>query len=109
MARRKKAAKKVIKKKKYTVAKVFKCIFCNHDKSVTCALDTKTMTGQLVCSICEAKFETKINSLTDPVDVFTEWLDETSENQVKATQSLNREEEEVDELDADPNIFDDDE
>eukprot|EP01038_Epipyxis_sp_PR26KG_P008090 gene8090-10959_t len=85
MGRRKKAVKKVFKKKAYTVGKVFKCLFCNHDKSVTCALDTRTMTGQLECKVCDATFETKIHTLTDPIDVFTEWLDRTTEAQLKST------------------------
>lgn len=86
MGRRKKAVKKVVKKKKYAVDRVFKCLFCNQDQSVTYAKDMKSMTGQLLCTSCGAQFETKIHSLTDPVDVFTEWLDETTEAQARSTQ-----------------------
>jgi transcription elongation factor Elf1 len=82
MGRRKKAAKKVIKKAKPVVAKVFKCIFCNHDQSVHCALDFKSMTGELSCRVCDAKFQTSIHTLSDPIDVFSEWLDETSDRQI---------------------------
>lgn len=77
--------KKVVKRKKYAVAKVFKCLFCNHDQSVACKLDTRSMTGELQCSICDAKFQTQINSLSEPIDIFTEWLDETSNLQEEIT------------------------
>ncbi len=88
MGRRKKAAKKVVKKKRPIVSKVFKCLFCNHDKSVACTLDTKSMTGQLTCSVCDAKYQTRIHSLTEPIDVFTEWLDETADAQNKVAKKL---------------------
>jgi transcription elongation factor Elf1 len=78
---RRKAAKKVIKRVKPVVAKVFKCLFCNHEASVTCHLDFKSMTGELSCRVCDAKFQTSVSTLTEPVDVFSEWLDETQEKQ----------------------------
>lgn len=84
MGRRKKAAKKAVKKKRPTVAKVFKCLFCNHDKSVTCNLDIKTKVGELSCSVCDATYKTHIHDLSEPIDVFTEWLDETADAQAKA-------------------------
>jgi transcription elongation factor Elf1 len=42
---RRKAAKKVVKKKKASVARVFKCLFCNHQDVVSCQMDMKSMTG----------------------------------------------------------------
>ena len=79
MGRRKKAVKKAVKKKKLVVAKVFKCLFCSSDKSVACLLDGKAAVGKLECGICKAKYRTRINSLSEPIDVFTEWLDATYE------------------------------
>lgn len=70
-----------MKKKRPTVAKVFKCLFCNHEDSVVCSMDHVSKTGELVCQICDAKFQTQIHSLTDPIDMFNEWLDETMEKQ----------------------------
>ena len=81
MGRRKKAAKVVKKKVRHEVDTVFKCLFCNHEKSVVCKLNLSSMIGDLVCRICDAKFETQINSLTDPIDVFSEWLDEAQDIQ----------------------------
>ena len=81
MGRRKKAQKVVKKKVKVEVATVFKCLFCNHEKAVSCKLNLNSMIGELVCRICDAKFETQINTLTDPIDVFSEWIDEANELQ----------------------------
>ena len=81
MGRRKKAQKVVKKKQKIEVATTFKCLFCNHERSVSCKLNLNSMIGELVCRICDAKFETQINSLTDPIDVFSEWLDEANDLQ----------------------------
>jgi transcription elongation factor Elf1 len=84
MGRRKAPAKKVVKRVKREVPTIFKCLFCNHDKSVNCKLDMRSMTGSLHCSVCDAKFQTNINSLSEKIDVFTEWLDEASEIQAQA-------------------------
>ena len=81
MGRRKKAAKKVVKKKKPEVPKVFKCLFCNHEEAVDCKLETKSMLGPvhsspsrplippgyLTCRICGASFQTTITTLTEPI------------------------------------------
>lgn len=88
MGKRRRAAKKVVKKKRPTVAKVFKCLFCNHEGAVQCSIDTRSMTGKLECSVCEAKFQTQINTLTEPIDIFTEWLDETSDMQNEAAKNM---------------------
>lgn len=87
MGRRKTKAKKVVKKKKMTVATQFKCLFCNHEGSVSCKMNTNIMIGELVCRICDAKFETHIHSLSDPIDVFSEWLDAADEQQQKIADS----------------------
>lgn len=81
MGRRKKAAKKVVKKLKLVVPKVFKCLFCNHEEAVVCQLDFNAMTGDLACRICDAKYQTSINNLTEPIDVFSDWIDEVTEKQ----------------------------
>ena len=46
------------------------------------------MTGKLECSVCEAKFQTQINTLTEPIDIFTEWLDETTDLQAEAAKNM---------------------
>ena len=51
------------------------------EDAVTCQLDQKNMTGELTCRGCESNFQTTISTLTEPIDVFSEWLDETTEKQ----------------------------
>eukprot|EP00936_MAST-01D_sp_MAST-1D-sp1_P002838 g2838.t1 len=75
MGRRKKSSKKVIKKKKPGVATVFKCLYCGHEKCVECNLELGKGIGSLKCRVCGASFQMRINYLTEPVDVFCEWLD----------------------------------
>lgn len=88
MGKRRRAAKKVVKKVRPTVAKVFKCLFCNHDGAVHCSIDIRSMTGKLECSVCGAKFQTQTNTLTEPIDIFTEWLDETADLQANAAKNM---------------------
>lgn len=47
MGKRRRAAKKVVKRVRPTVAKIFKCLFCNHEKAVQCKIDRDSMTGEL--------------------------------------------------------------
>mmetsp|Transcript_25020 Transcript_25020/g.80654 ORF Transcript_25020/g.80654 Transcript_25020/m.80654 type:complete len:87 (-) Transcript_25020:1706-1966(-) len=75
MAKKKKALRKVVKKKKPTVATVFKCPICASEKAVNCAMDREAGIGRVSCSMCGAKFETSIHYLSEPVDVFGEWID----------------------------------
>lgn len=57
----------------------FNCLFCNHEKSIICTLDKKNNLGSLYCKICGQNFQTTINSLSKPVDVYTDWYDATEE------------------------------
>lgn len=84
MGRRKKAAKKVVKKRRPTLSKTFKCFFCSSDKSVECKIDLrKSRTGTMQCSVCHAKFERPAHELTQPIDLYHQWLDETAAAQEK--------------------------
>ena len=83
MGRRKTKAKKVVKKKRAGVPTIFKCLFCNHDDAVTVQLDSKTNIGDLKCDMCGANFQTTIHRLSDPVDVYSEWFDETEKKQME--------------------------
>lgn len=50
-------------------------MFCNHEKSVICTLDKKNSLGELHCKICGQSFQTAINSLSQPVDIYSDWID----------------------------------
>mmetsp|Transcript_9764 Transcript_9764/g.16451 ORF Transcript_9764/g.16451 Transcript_9764/m.16451 type:complete len:86 (-) Transcript_9764:140-397(-) len=73
---KRKAKKAPPKKKQRTVATVFDCPFCNHKSVITCKMDRANFTGTLSCRVCTAKFETKIESIHEPIDVYSEWVDQ---------------------------------
>ncbi|CAN3365354.1 transcription elongation factor 1 [Diutina catenulata] len=74
MGKRKSSAKPV-KKIKQKLESTFTCLFCNHERSVICTLDKKNSLGELHCKICGQTFQTAINSLSQPVDVYSDWID----------------------------------
>ena len=71
--------KHVYKKAKPKVATSFNCPFCNHHKTVECKMDKKKMEGRVECRVCDATFDMIINHLTDPVDIYYEWMDTIDE------------------------------
>eukprot|EP00941_MAST-03F_sp_MAST-3F-sp1_P004507 g4507.t1 len=78
MGRRKKAAKPKPKKRP-VVAKVFKCPLCSHARSVECKLDSSTSIGNLLCRICGGSYQQRIDYLTEPIDLYSSWIDELEE------------------------------
>mmetsp|Transcript_21970 Transcript_21970/g.38912 ORF Transcript_21970/g.38912 Transcript_21970/m.38912 type:complete len:93 (-) Transcript_21970:133-411(-) len=80
MGRRRRSQKKVATKKRATVSKSFKCPFCSMDGSVGCKIDTQKGVASLECRVCGAKYQTtEVNFLTEPIDIFCEWLDRCQE------------------------------
>ena len=55
--------------------KVFRCLFCQHAGVVHCKLDRQEMLSRIECSKCKQHFETKIDHLTEPIDVYSLWID----------------------------------
>jgi len=43
---------------------------------VECKMDLKNGTGSLACRMCSASYSMPIHHLHEPVDVFSEWLDD---------------------------------
>lgn len=72
---KRKSARKPVKKIKQTLDTTFTCLFCNHEKSVICVIDKKNLLGELHCKICGQSFQTAINSLSQPVDIYSDWID----------------------------------
>lgn len=61
----------------------FNCPFCNSHKSVSCTLDWDTERGTVECSECKLGFTCNINHLSEPIDIYHEWVDQCEEaNQV---------------------------
>jgi len=76
MGKRKSKAR-VITKKIASVPTQFDCLFCNHAKTVECKLNQVTNLGTIRCRVCNVSFQMEINHLHDPIDVYSEWIDET--------------------------------
>lgn len=39
----------------------FTCLFCHHDNSVTVRFDRKEGVAQLVCRVCDQRYQSKVN------------------------------------------------
>lgn len=73
---KKKSSRKPVKKLKVRLDTSFDCPFCNHNGCITVSLDKRVnMIGSLHCNKCNVNFESKVNVLSEPVDVYTDWID----------------------------------
>ena len=59
-------------------------------QAVKCDIDRNASVGNLSCNICDANFQTSIHALTEPIDIFAAWLDETNERQQRVSAELAR-------------------
>ncbi|KAI6109217.1 transcription elongation factor Elf1 like-domain-containing protein [Pisolithus croceorrhizus] len=79
MGKRKKSSRKPAApsaaRRRQPLDTAFPCLFCNHDKSVTVRIDRKEGIAQLVCRVCDQRYQSKVNHLTEPVDIYSEWID----------------------------------
>lgn len=76
MGKRKSRAKPPPKKRMDKLDTVFSCPFCNHGSSVECRIDLKNLIGEASCGICQESFSTTVTALTEPIDIYSEWIDE---------------------------------
>src|SRR4051794_41007142 len=96
MGKRKSKAR-VMKKAVATVATVFSCPFCNHNNTVECKLNYNTNLGLLKCRVCSVNYQMEINHLTEPIDIYSEWIDETEKiNKINLNKQDDDDEEEDD-------------
>ncbi|XP_064899880.1 LOW QUALITY PROTEIN: tartrate-resistant acid phosphatase type 5-like [Columba livia] len=76
MGRRKSKRKPPPKKKVTgTLETQFTCPFCNHEKSCDVKMDRARNTGVISCTVCLEEFQTPITYLSEPVDVYSDWID----------------------------------
>ncbi|XP_037462037.1 transcription elongation factor 1 homolog [Triticum dicoccoides] len=54
----------------------FCCPFCNHPNSIDCKIDLKHLVAEASCNTCSESYSTTAHALTEPVDVYAEWIDE---------------------------------
>ncbi|KAK9461282.1 transcription elongation factor Elf1 like-domain-containing protein [Lipomyces oligophaga] len=84
MGKRKKSTRKPQgRRKREPLPKEFSCLFCNHEKSVSCRLDHKSKLGFLSCKICGQHFQTPINKLSVEVDVYSVWVDAVESGEIE--------------------------
>ncbi|KAG2609512.1 transcription elongation factor 1 homolog [Panicum virgatum] len=75
MAKRKsRKAKAPPKKKPAKLDTAFVCPFCGHPDAVGCLIDQHIF-ARASCRICQESYATSANALTEPVDVYSEWID----------------------------------
>lgn len=75
MGKRKTSSRGPVKKVKQRLDTQFTCLFCNHEKAINCTIDKRSNIGTLTCKICGQSFQTAINSLSEPVDIYSNWID----------------------------------
>lgn len=95
MGKRKSSSRKPAKKIKQTLDTTFTCLFCNHEKSVICTIDKKNLLGELHCKMCGQSFQTAIHSLSQPVDIYSDWIDACEDLAEEAEKHGNDEEGDV--------------
>ncbi|KAF9264664.1 Elf1-domain-containing protein [Marasmius fiardii PR-910] len=82
MGKRKKSSRKPgPARQKIPLDTTFTCLFCHHDKSVTVRIDRKEGIGHLVCRTCDQRYQGKVNHLTEPIDIYSEWIDAADDAQ----------------------------
>jgi len=80
MGRRRSKRKPGPKKKLLgTLESQFTCPFCNHEKSCDVKMDKTRNVGHIACRICLEDFQCQINYLSEPVDVYGDWIDACEE------------------------------
>ncbi|KRY51747.1 Transcription elongation factor 1 -like protein, partial [Trichinella britovi] len=53
----------------------FNCPFCNHQDSCECKMDRDRNIGTIICYVCGETYQTHINYLLEPIDVYNDWID----------------------------------
>ena len=71
-------ANKPVKKRMEKLETAFTCPFCNHGQSVECKIYEVNgeMVGTAVCYVCREFYHTTANTLTEPIDIYSDWIDE---------------------------------
>ena len=76
MGRRKSKRKPEARKKNIEALDTqFTCPFCNHKKSCEVKMDKTKHAAKIQCTVCLEDFQATINFLSEPVDVYNEWID----------------------------------
>ena len=97
MGKRKSKAR-VMKKARSSVDTVFDCPFCAHKQTVECKMNFNTNLGNIKCRVCAVTFQCDIHHLSDPIDVYSDWIDSCesiNKQTAKDRSTVQREDEEA--------------
>jgi len=74
---RRRSKRKAPPKKKIigTLETQFNCPFCNHEKSCDVKMDRPRNIGSISCRVCAEDYQTSITYLSEPIDVYSDWID----------------------------------
>ncbi|KAM0705039.1 hypothetical protein Q7P35_007826 [Cladosporium inversicolor] len=75
MGKRKSSSKPQGPKKREGLDTKFKCVFCNSEDSISTKIDKKAGVASLSCKNCVQSYQMSANYLTQPVDVYFDWID----------------------------------
>jgi transcription elongation factor Elf1 len=76
MGKRKSKRKAPTKRKNIeSLATMFNCPFCNHERSCEVKLDRERNSGTVRCTVCSESYQCSINYLMEAIDVYNEWID----------------------------------
>ncbi|CAH0558099.1 unnamed protein product [Brassicogethes aeneus] len=76
MGRRKSNRKPPPRKKNIVPLDIFfDCPFCNHEKSCEVKMDKGRNAAKISCRICMEDYQASINMLSEPLDVYNDWID----------------------------------
>lgn len=64
------------KKRKGQLESRFNCPECNNENVVQCKVERRNNKGTAFCTVCEASFGCRADNLTQPIDVYSTWIDE---------------------------------
>ncbi|KAM0845428.1 hypothetical protein ACQ4PT_056388 [Festuca glaucescens] len=77
MGKRKSASSKAAPRKKMEkLETAFCCPFCSHAAAVECVIDLVQEIATASCYVCQESYSTVPDALTEPIDVYSEWIDE---------------------------------
>ncbi|GAB0498301.1 hypothetical protein MMPV_009642 [Pyropia vietnamensis] len=76
MGKRKKATKPAPKAKAPKLDTCFDCILCEHEQCVDAVLLRSQKVGSVECRVCHVRHEMAITALDEPIDVYSNWVDE---------------------------------
>lgn len=79
MGKRKAARKAPPKAAKSILDKTFTCLFCNHENAIECKMHRDQQFARLTCRVCGVHWETGIHNLSEPIDVYSDWIDACEE------------------------------